>query len=251
MSITQTKPAPPPQSQVWPSRAPIMEGFFKTIFGNTPIRGLEVGCWYGKGSTKIWLENCAPNSEFWLVDGWRPFSSQEDHAEDDTWDHTSMDVLSTDAFLSTFLRVKKIEQDRRDDNLKINLVRGDSSNSLGAFKSDFFDFIYVDGDHKYDKVKKDLKEAKRLVNKDCGLICGDDLEKLPTEELYQLAMQNLNRDCLRNPKFHPGVLAGIKEEFESVHMINGFWWVAYRGGVLDMEFCKPIVEQSSLKGFAQ
>ena len=56
-----------------PTRAPIMEGFFKVLFGSRPIKGMEVGVWYGKGSTKIWLENCVANSEFWLVDTWRPF----------------------------------------------------------------------------------------------------------------------------------------------------------------------------------
>ena len=94
-----------------------------------------------------------------------------------------------------------------------------------------------------------MKEAKRLINKDFGLICGDDLEKLPTDELYQLALENLNRDCLRDPKFHPGVLAAIKEEFETVHMVNGFWWIAYRGGGPDLEFCKPVIKENAIAGF--
>ena len=151
-----------------------------------------------------------------------------------------MDQLSTDAFLSAFLAVKQIEQSRHKDNLKINLLRGDSSNCLSNFKSNSFDFIYIDGDHKYEKVKEDLREAKRLIKKDNALICGDDLELLPTDELYELALKNLNRDCLRppHPKFHPGILAAIKEEFEQVHMYNGFWWIAYRNGLPDIEYCK-------------
>ncbi len=236
----------PAQNQAWPTRAPIMEGFFKVLFGNQPIKGMEIGVWYGKGSTKIWLENCVANSEFWLVDTWRPFSTKEDLNEDNGHNFAGMDQLSTDAFLSAFLAVKQIEQSRHKDNLKINLLRGDSSNCLSTFKSDSFDFIYIDGDHHYEKVKTDLIEAKRLIKKNNALICGDDLEKLPTDELYELALKNLNRDSLRhpNPKFHPGVLAAIKEEFEQVHMLNGFWWIAYRNGRPDFEFCSPTFERA-------
>ena len=168
-------------------RSPIMEGFFSALFGNKPIKGMEIGVWYGKGSTKIWLENCSANSEFWLVDIWRPFASKEDLTEDDGHNHAVYGQLSTDAFLSSFLAVKEIEQSRHKDNLKINLLRGDSSNCLSNFKSNSFDFIYIDGDHKYEKVKEDLREAKRLIKKDNALICGDDLELLPTDELYELA----------------------------------------------------------------
>ena len=73
-------------------------GIFKVLFGNQPIKGMEIGVWYGKGSTKIWLENCSANSEFWLVDTWRPFSSKEDMNEDDGHNHAVMDQLSNRCF---------------------------------------------------------------------------------------------------------------------------------------------------------
>ena len=45
----------PVHNQATPLRSPIMEGFFSALFGNKPIKGMEIGVWYRKGSTKIWL----------------------------------------------------------------------------------------------------------------------------------------------------------------------------------------------------
>ena len=42
-------------------------------------------------------------------------------------------------------------------------------------------------------------------------ICGDDLEKLPTEN----KLAGLNRDCLRDPSKVPSWSLGRKEEFET------------------------------------
>lgn len=214
-----------PQNQAWPTRAPIMKELFLTAFKDTPIRLLEVGVWYGLGSTDIWLSNCGAGSELFLVDAWAPFSSEDD-LNDPGWDYKKVDDLSTDAFLSAYLNTKRLEDQRKDDNVKVHLTRGDASTFLPVLAADSFDFIYVDGDHKYTKAKMDLQQAKRLVKKDFGIICGDDLEFLPTPELYAFAQLYPNRDYIREPhNLHPGVLASVHEEFGSVNMVNGFWWV--------------------------
>ena len=80
------------------------------------------------------------------------------------------------------------------------------------------------------------------MNKNFGIICGDDLEKLPTEELITVAKMNKNRDFLRqdNEHYHPGVLLSISEEFDRVNMINGFYWIVCINGKFDAEILKPI-----------
>ena len=98
-----------------------------------------------------------------------------------------MDDLSTDAFLSAFLKVKKFETENKDRNIKIQMTRGASSSVLPLLKDDSFDLIYIDGDHKYENSKNDIAQAKRLVKKTFGIICGDDLEKLPTPELMAVS----------------------------------------------------------------
>lgn len=219
-----------PQNQAWPNRAPVMAQLFRKVFGGKAIKAIEIGVWYGIGSTNIWLDNLAEGSQIFLIDSWKPYASEED-INDPGWDYHCMNELSTDAFLSAFLNVRRFEKATHRRNVDISLVRGNSFNILSSMASDQFDFIYIDGDHKYTNAKNDIEQAKRLIKKDFGIICGDDLERLPTPELYDLSKGFPDRDYLREPyNLHPGVLMAVHEAFSEVDMTNGFWWVACING---------------------
>jgi len=113
----------------------------------------------------------------------------------------------------------------------VDIVRGDSERVMERMKDGIFDFIYIDGDHKYASVRQNLREAKRLARSDISLICGDDLEQLPTPEMLAVARDFKDRDFLREPHhFHPGVMLAVAEEFGQVGMQNGFWWVFKKDG---------------------
>jgi hypothetical protein len=226
-----------PQNQTWPGRAGLMEQIIKTAF-QTPISALEIGVWYGVGSTNIWLNNLKENSSILLLDSWMPYSSESD-LKDPGWNYKQMDDMSTDAFLSAFLNVKKFQSEQAHKNIRINMVRGESTSLLPLLKDDSLDFIYIDGDHKYKNVKHDIQQAKRLINKKFGVICGDDLEKLPTPELVALARQNTDTDFLRKEEFHPGVMLAISEELPMVHMVNGFWWIVCSEGQFNPNLLRP------------
>ena len=57
----------------------------------------------------------------------------------------------------------------------IVLEKGDSSLMLFNYPNEFFDMIYLDGDHSYEGVKKDLEQAILKVKKG-GWIMGHDYE---------------------------------------------------------------------------
>ena len=70
----------------------------------------------------------------------------------------------------------KITMKRLEDEVKAGQViikKGSSLDVLNEFEDGFFDWIYVDGDHRYEFVKKDLKLSYSKVKKN-GLITGDD-----------------------------------------------------------------------------
>lgn len=220
------------QSLVQTRRAAAMAALAKKAF-RTKVKALEIGVWYGAGSTNIWLDNFMPGSDLVLVDAWRPYASSADVSGDDfgaaNWDYAKMDGLSSEAFLSAFLNVRKFENEKNDKN--VSLIRGKSSALLPLFKDACFDFIYIDADHKYESVKSDIVNAKRLVNKKFGIICGDDLEMLPTREIVDLARDYKDRDYIKGDYgYHPGVCLAISEEFASVNMSDGFWWVVCKDG---------------------
>ncbi|WP_186307921.1 class I SAM-dependent methyltransferase [Paraburkholderia sp. BCC1884] len=229
-----SRPSIVPQNQAQPKRISAMTALIQTAFAGK-IKALEIGVWYGIGSTNIWLNNLQAGSELTLVDAWRPYASQADVSGVDFrpshWDYAKMDSLSTEAFLSAFLNVKKFENECGDRDIDVSLIRGNSGKLLSRFKDESFDFIYIDADHKYDSVKRDIVNAKRLINKEYGIICGDDLEKLPTPGLVELARQYKDRDFIKGDYgYHPGVCLAVAEEFEQVSMIDGFWWVVCKNG---------------------
>lgn len=57
----------------------------------------------------------------------------------------------------------------------VTLLRGFSHELLPLFPEKCFDVVYIDGDHSYTGVKRDLRIAWNLV-KDGGFICGHDYE---------------------------------------------------------------------------
>ena len=217
-------------NQAWPHRQAIMTEVFSMYFKDRPIVGLEAGVWFGEGSTVIWGTSCAPGSTLYLVDSWTPYSSLKDRQK--SADGAIMDAHVTEAFMSSFITIRKIERMRTSQNIRLNMVRAKASEFMAMLASDSLDFIYIDGDHKYEAVKSDLVEARRLINKDYGVICGDDLELFPTDELYQVAINHKDEDFIRTDAgegFHPGVLAAVFETFDldMIYMKNGFWWVTF------------------------
>ena len=59
------------------------------------------------------------------------------------------------------------------NNSKVRIVRDYSVNAAKMFDNEHFDFVYLDGDHAYEAVLKDL-EAWYPKLKKFGVMCGDD-----------------------------------------------------------------------------
>ncbi len=56
---------------------------------------------------------------------------------------------------------------------KVTYHEGDSSTLLAALPDATFDVVYVDGDHGYDGVWKDLVQAIRVMKPDGHIVCND------------------------------------------------------------------------------
>jgi hypothetical protein len=213
-------------SQMWPERRIAMEAIAeKHLIG--PFVALEIGTWFGEGSTAIWVSRLGKGSKLFLVDSWRTYVSATDKTQATAY--AGMDSVHHVAINSALRRIYEYEKDSPGE---IFLMRGRAREIGSFFKPQTFDFIYIDGSHYYADVVQDIRLAKSLV-KDGGIICGDDLEVSPTEELAALARRNLDRDFIEseapNAWFHPGVLLAVSEEFASVTNRAGFWSVIRQG----------------------
>ena len=105
-------------------------------------------------------------------------------------------------------------------------LRAFSSDALPILRDEYFDLIYVDGNHGYRGVRSDLLEAKRLL-KEGGLLCGDDLELQGDQCDVDHARANSHVDFIADPKtkasFHPGVTLAVWEVLGRVSSWAGFW----------------------------
>lgn len=123
----------------------------KGIFG-------EVGVYNGDFSQRI--ETICKPSELYLIDPWQAILSRKE----EKYNQASQD-RRYEKVVSQF---RKQVADKR-----IHIVRQTSDKAVTDFSDNFFDFLYIDGDHSYEQVKKDINNYYYKV-KSGGLLCGDD-----------------------------------------------------------------------------
>jgi len=206
-----------------------------------PLRVLEVGVWQAAGSTQVWLEHLPAGSELVLLDAWRPYASAADLSPSgiaqSAWDYARMDKECDAAFYAAIERVRAHEaRHGSEPQVSVQLVRAPADQAMAWMRDGSFDLVYIDGDHKYPQVLSDIRHAIRLVRPDGGVVCGDDLERLPDARLLSIARSHTDRDYLGAPhRFHPGVCLAVHECFGQVHMVDGFWWIHTRNGCFTLE----------------
>lgn len=64
---------------------------------------------------------------------------------------------------------------------KLTFHKGDSSTLLMSCDDSHFDFLYIDGDHSYEGVKRDLFAAQKKVKRDGIIVCNDYTSWSPLE----------------------------------------------------------------------
>lgn len=210
--------------QLWPERRAILQSLATRVLAQ-PADVLEIGSWFGTGSTRVWLATLKPGSSLTVIDGWKPFITEPDRKSGSgSMSMARMDSVHRYAIGSTLRELFRRESERND--IQINLIRADSDKFLPKLNDRLFDLIYVDGSHYYEGVKRDIEQALRLVRPG-GTIAGDDLELQATPELIEIARANLEKDLYLLPggeAFHPGVMLAVHELLGRIESDQGTWW---------------------------
>lgn len=185
---------------------------------------LEIGSWFG-ASTLSWSQGiinyAEKNSSVTCIDAWEPFFDMDIHS-DNEYAKEMEDLLESDFAYNVFLHNMRTIKDK----ITAQHFRGQSKNILTHLKDSKYDIIFIDADHTYEPVKKDINESIRLV-KEGGIICGDDLNLQLFEIDKDNAIKNKHKDFILDPKtnknFHPGVTLAVEEIFGEVSSWGGFW----------------------------
>ena len=124
-------------------------------------RCAEIGVWNGGFSGAI-LEVTQPK-ELTLIDPWDLLSDQDE----DEWTHKKH--KDHKIMRSMFENVT----DRYGHLPNVCIRKGFSAEILETFADDYFDWLYIDGNHRYEFVRQDVEVAFRKVRPG-GIIAGDD-----------------------------------------------------------------------------
>ena len=139
--------------------------YIKSVFNREDIKILEIGSFLGDSSElfKIYF----PNSYLFCVDPWLNGYDEED-------DITSENFPLEAAEIYFDIRMKKYK-----NVFKIKMCSDDFFNFFSIYNimtsSEYkvFDVIYIDGNHRYEQVKKDISNSIRLI-KGGGILSGHD-----------------------------------------------------------------------------
>lgn len=84
------------------------------------------------------------------------------------------------------------------DSGSIELHEGDSSTVIATFPDNYFDWIYIDGDHSYEGVKRDIEKAYPKVKENGLLVFNDYTHWSPFEMIPYGIPRAVNEFCIAN-----------------------------------------------------
>jgi FkbM family methyltransferase len=119
--------------------------------------GAEIGVLRGDYS-KLILERWH-NGTLYLIDTWRHIPSYIDM-------NSQSDPYHYECMVNACENIKPWQH-------RAHMIRMDSAVAANLFPDEYFDFIYIDADHSYESVIKDIEAWWPKIKKG-GLFCGDD-----------------------------------------------------------------------------
>jgi hypothetical protein len=167
--------------------------------------GAEIGVWRGDFSARV-LRTVRP-AKLHLVDPW---AFQGGDAYHDAWyggkaaaDQAAMDRIHDEV-------VRRFGREAAAGVVEVH--RSASADAAALFPDDYFDWVYVDGDHLYEAVHADLGLFAPKVRPG-GLLAGDDygtpgwwedgvtraVDEFVAEHGYEVASLKANQFVLRKP----------------------------------------------------
>ena len=159
--------------------------FLNLIFEKKPKNFLEIGIFHGVTSRNVCDLLYSIHGNNFKFTGIDIFSSPKDVSKDEFIPQTKFSNPLKSFYYNYIVRmdpysiesVKKLLKKYKNN---INLIKGNSNKILEEISVDNFDYVFLDGGHKYETVLKDLKKLSKVVKNDGVILCDDyDLTYAP------------------------------------------------------------------------
>lgn len=181
---------------------------FHGLINKKYLTALEIGSWLGCSSyfiAKSLLE-ISLDSKLFCIDTWKGSTGVSNHNI-----ANYIDIFGQFKGLMEYYNVYNI--------IKPFMVESDVAFEI--IKNDKFDVIFIDGDHRYEKVKNDILNAVLKI-KPGGLLIGHDCECYCEELPRDFVNNNSNKDYTfyKDKGFHCGVIKALGEIFGNKYEIG-------------------------------
>ncbi len=101
-------------------------------------------------------------------------------------------------------------------------IRGKSEDVAGILAAGTFDFLYLDGDHRFESIRQDIADFAPLVRPG-GVLCGDDCEGRMTDFDAVFLEAGKNQDYFES--VHCGVVLAVGRAFPDYSIDYNIWSV--------------------------
>ena len=176
----------------------------------------EVGSWKGMSATIFAQRVATSNGRVFCIDHWRgsPGSIEVRPA-------MRRDILATFRFNIQILGFQDV----------IHPFVVDSLTATRVFANELFDLVFIDADHRYESVKRDILAWLPKVRKG-GILCGHDCEcqysRLPKAARGGVD-KNLDKDYVFLGGYHPGVIKALYDIFnDEYNLLRDTIWCVER-----------------------
>jgi hypothetical protein len=164
---------------------------WQNVILDRKIKIAEIGVWRGSFAKTMLRNHREYISEYWAIDRWRYLGW--DYPGGD-WDRDQMKKLSEEEWTAIYAHICRLWLWFPE----LRVVRMASADAAKIFPQEYFDLVYVDADHSYQEVMRDITIWLPLIKKG-GVISGHDcVKKLPG--VVQAVEEFFDGDFKRAPK---------------------------------------------------
>jgi hypothetical protein len=175
-------------------------------------RFLEVGSWCGHSSAILGLVARQRGGLLFCVDWWR--------GNDGT---PLADLAAQQDIFALFWQ--RILREGLED--VVVPIRGRSESVAEVLRPASFDLIFLDGDHRYEGMRRDVASFSPLVRPEGGILCGHDCEGRLSDFDADFLEAHKDADC--HEAVHCGVVRAVGEAFADYSLNHSIWSVRARG----------------------
>ena len=162
---------------------------------------IEIGCWSGYSTVHLASWAKERGGHVWSIDTFDGRGSTLENITDKYKPYTAM--------------LKNLKTFDVEDT--VTILAGSSDDRINDVPDDC-NMLFIDGDHRYNQVKKDLDNYDPKIKH--GIICGHDMDNLKWDEKY------INVDTHDN--VHHGVTKAVSEKYGKFIWLPRSIWATFK-----------------------